>query len=424
MGFFEGFLSGFSQVGSELIQQEDTRKQRANEIVQQADEQIRINNARIDKEAKAQLEARKELLQQQKELLYGVNPLQATVPSEPVMPMEPEIDLETGQPVTSTFTGITQPTTNSIPREYLEPYLGDEDMLQKGMRDYKADMKLQQDMSVREERDIRAEEARNARFDKMVQEDKEKEVRVAWREAETNKNHPLYPILNTAAKAKSILSIVREAKAANNRRNISSTAESLLSRAQLVTISEDAKAIQKAGGEEVKAMTDAWGGNISNFEAEYFQSLAVNPDNKWAVNNTRLIMLEVSAARAEQFAKFVSEVKKKDIDPQEAAVRWREYLNSQDKLNPTIVPDDRRKTLTQLRTYEDIVKDKSWREYLKGDIYSIIDKTASSLPDTSSTPAPKTVTGTESSAKTNISSEGNTSGYKSFDDLYKDVQGE
>lgn len=410
MGFFEGFLSGFSQVGSELIQQEDTRKQRANEIVQQADEQIRINNARIDKEAKSQLEARKELLQQQKELLYGVNPLQATGPTEPVMPMEPEINLETGQPVTSTFTGITQPTTSTIPREYFEPYLGDEDMLQKGMRDYKADMKSQMALQS-------AEDRANARANATIEAATIKteaaraaDTMAAWDNARSNKDSDVSQTLQAAGTFPVVKEQIEQYRQASRDLGIDSALGSIVS-GFLKNSTLDAKLLEEAG--VTAAVANAKDLKpVSNDEIKMLKEIAPNPNNVNAYNQFLFTILEYKAARAAQKADFYLAAKEKGLRPLDAELKYNKWEREYIKQNPYFSKTTSGKMgFAPGITPDSIANDDSW-------------KTVLGLTPVSKPEATSITSNSSSQTQKSNSSEGYTSGYKSFDDLYKDVQGE
>jgi len=378
MSFIEGFLGGFADTGSKILQAQDEREQRIRELVMKGDEQIRVNNAKIKADAEEARKAREEIARANEEFLYGKPRMSSDTTSPSILQMAEEPDIMddvtkaetvtslygTEVPPSSPFTGLSTISPQDIPTEYFEMYKNDPRMVEKGMKAFMSDRRMEQRYNRADTKAADAEEARNVRFETQLKEGKNKEVRSAWAEVETNKNHPMYTILNNAAKANSILPIIRQAKKANDARNIRTSVDAVASTLLPMNVSANSKALEKAGSEDVKAMADAWSGAISNFETAYFQSLAVSPDNKWEVNASRLAMLEVGAARASQFAKFALAAKNKGIPPLDAGVIWREYLNDQDAKSPTVKYDNKKNYLKQLRSFEDITKDDSWKTQL------------------------------------------------------------
>ena len=380
MSFIEGFLGGFADTGSKIMQAQDEREQRIRELVASGDEQIRVNNAKIKADAEQARKDREETLRMNQELIYG-SPRAAATPtsSAPILQMaeEPDIMDEEAKaeavtnlygaevPTSSPFTGISATVSpQSIPREYLEMYANDPNMVQKAMAEYKKDSITQARLdntlnaaSTRAEATMKSKEA-------QIKADRESSVVSSWNSAYIDKNSDLYQTMQDANRFQTTKEQIANYRKASKDK-AAKTAIGALVNGFLANGTLDAKLLEEAGiSSAVSNAKDLK--PVSNDEIRMLKSIAPSPDNVDAYNQYLFTILEYRAARASQKAKFYREAKNKGMSVLDADMAYSEWENDYINKNPYFAQNPKTGVTTFAKgvTPEFIVQDDSWKTQL------------------------------------------------------------
>ena len=331
MGFFQGFLSGFAETGSEILQRQDAEQQRIDEIVKRSDEQIRVNRAQIEDEAKAESERTK----QQTEALASLYAAQGDMQPQGVLQMDNEPDVISGEvEAPSAFSGMTRTaaTPSQVPAEYFSPYAGDADMVAKGLKDYRQDLRTEKQISSKMEIEQTKQASREKTKKLEIEAKKEADIASAWDTARNNKDSDVATTLQSAGTFPLVKEQIAQYRKASRTRNVDTALGAIVS-GFLKNGTLSSKLLEEAGVSS--AVVNAKDLKpVSNDEIKMLRAIAPSPDNVDTYNQFLFTILEYKAARASQKADFYIAAKEQELRPLDAELKYTKWEREYIKNNP------------------------------------------------------------------------------------------